>query len=353
MGENIKILIVDDAAFIVKAVTEILEKDPDIEVVGVARTGREGLEKIKELKPDVVTLDVDMPIMDGISALRHIMIEAPTAVVMLSSLFTHGDITFEAMRLGVVDFLPKPSGAVSKNISDARREILDRVKIAKSMHLKNIHRVKVKKITNGDKFSETFPRQTPEFLVAVGTTLGGPNTIIRLMSQLSPDLPASVVITLEISPRIMPEFVKAFNDYTPWKIVIAKPGMELESGVGYIFAYEDPLIIESNKNNLPSFSKPDNGQRPLDGIFSSVAKNFGPNALGVLLTGIGDDGVKGFGEIKTCLGVTIAQNCHTCVYPNLSQCASESGFVDFIVESDSLCSRISRTIEIKKEMSSL
>ncbi len=115
MSDKIKVLIVDDASFMVKALTNILKSDSGIEVVGNAKNGREALEKIRQLRPDVVTLDVDMPIMDGISAVRHIMINEPVPIVMLSSLFDHGEITFEALRLGVVDFLPKPSGAISRS----------------------------------------------------------------------------------------------------------------------------------------------------------------------------------------------------------------------------------------------
>jgi len=133
MDEKIKVLIVDDAAFMVKAIKEIMEADSRIEVVGSARNGQEGLEMIKSLKPDVITLDVDMPVMDGIRAVRHIMIECPVPIVMLSSLSAHGEITFEALRLGVVDFLPKPSGAISKDIHRSRNEIIDRVKIAASV----------------------------------------------------------------------------------------------------------------------------------------------------------------------------------------------------------------------------
>ena len=141
MEEKIKVLVVDDASFMVKAVSDILKSDPQIEVVGSARNGQEGLDKIKELQPDVITLDVDMPVMDGIKTVRHVMIESPVPIVMLSSLFSDGAITFEALRLGVVDFVPKPSGAISQDIHNAKQEILDRVKIAASMHIENSSRL--------------------------------------------------------------------------------------------------------------------------------------------------------------------------------------------------------------------
>ncbi|MCI5209776.1 MAG: response regulator, partial [Candidatus Electrothrix sp. ATG2] len=112
MNKKLKVLVVDDATFMTKAISDLLESDSDIEVAGVANNGLEGLEKIKELQPDVITLDIDMPVMDGLQAVRHIMIESPVPIVVLSSLFSDGSITFEALRLGVVDFVAKPSGAI-------------------------------------------------------------------------------------------------------------------------------------------------------------------------------------------------------------------------------------------------
>jgi two-component system chemotaxis response regulator CheB len=143
MEEKLKVLVVDDASFMIKAVSEFLESDPGIEVVGSAKNGLEGIEKIKELHPDVITLDIDMPVMDGISAMRHIMIESPVPVVVLSSLSGDGSITFEALRLGVVDFVPKPSGAISADINSSKQQIIDRLKIAHSVNFENIRRVKL------------------------------------------------------------------------------------------------------------------------------------------------------------------------------------------------------------------
>ncbi len=117
MEKKIKVLVVDDALFMRKAVTDILEEDADIQVLDTAKDGKEGLSKIKKLRPDVITLDIDMPVMDGLTAIRHIMIESPVPIVVLSSLFSDGAITFDALRLGVVDFVPKPSGAISEDIT--------------------------------------------------------------------------------------------------------------------------------------------------------------------------------------------------------------------------------------------
>lgn len=349
MDEKIKVLIVDDAAFMVKAVKEIMQADGGIEVVGSARNGQEGLEKIKSLRPDVITLDVDMPVMDGIKAVRHIMIESPVPIVMLSSLSAHGDITFEALRLGVVDFLPKPSGAISKDIHESRKDIIDRVKIAASVVMRNIHRIKLGHYDVKSGLAERYGFQSLEYVIVVGTTLGGPNTVINLMSKLSPQLPAAVVAVQEISPKILPGFVKKFDEHTSWRIEAAAEGTVLEQGACYICSHNDPFVIGMNTGQ-GAFLRADSGsERPLDQLFISAAQVFEQNTIGVLLTGTGDDGKDGFAEIKQKFGTTIAQDTDTCVYPNLTQCAIESGVVDHVVEVNKLYTQIESIINSRTE----
>lgn len=347
MNEKIKVLIVDDASFMVRALREILESDTGIEVVGSAKNGKVALDKIRELKPDVVTLDVDMPVMDGISAIRHIMIEQPTPIVMLSSLFKHGDITFEALRLGVVDFLPKPSGAISRDIHQQGKVIADRVKIAASQRLENVHRVKLAKIDARDRLVERYGFQELDYLISIGTTLGGPNSIIRLMSQLSPQLPAAIVVVQEIAENILPEFVRQFNDYTPWKVEAGEENIILESGSCYLCSNQNPMTVHINQNNEPCLKVNGIGVKPLNALFASAAEIFEQNAIGILLTGIGNDGEEGFAAIKKKSGLTIAQNSNTCVYPNLTKCAIEHGVVDVVTDIDHLCEQIENAMSTK------
>lgn len=343
MGDKIKVLIVDDATFMVKAIREILESDPGIEVVGVAKNGLECLQKIKELRPDVITLDVDMPIMDGIKAVRHIMIESPVPIVMLSSLSEHGDITFEAIRLGVVDFLPKPSGAISHDIHEVQQQIIDRVKIATSVSMKNIHRVRLEG-KNNEEFNERYGYHALEYIITIGTTLGGPNTVINMMSMLSPTLPATMVVVQEISPKIIPAFARQFAEQTSWRVEAGSPGKVLEQGVCYICSNEEPMQVERNEDNDICLVAQKNNDKPLNTLFSSASSVFGTNTVGVLLTGIGDDGAEGFSAIRDNAGITIAQSTNTCVYPNLTQCAIDSGHVDYIVDGNLLAGKIESVV---------
>lgn len=349
MTNKTKVLIVDDAAFMVKALRDILESDAGIEVVGSAKNGQEALEKIKQLNPDVVTLDVDMPVMDGIRAIRHIMIELPVPIVMLSSLFSHGDITFEALRLGVVDFLPKPSGAISKDIHEQGNQIIERVKIAATQRIDNVHRVKLTKLDAQGQSTEHYGFQELDFVIAMGTTLGGPNTIIRLMSQLSPDLPAAVVVTQEIAPNILSEFVKQFNGYTPWKVAVGEENKIIEQGVCYICSYNNPMSLQLNDLQEPCLMPSSGDAKPLDSLFSTAADIFEQHVIGVLLTGVGDDGQHGFAAIREKAGTTIAQDTETCVYPNLTQCAIDHGVVDVIVADDKIWQQIETAIYTKTD----
>ena len=340
MNNKIKVLIVDDATFMVKALRDILDSDHDIEVVGSARNGKDAVEKIKKLRPDVITLDVDMPVMDGIQAVRHIMIECPVPIVMLSSLFAHGDITFEALRLGVVDFLPKPSGAISKDIHSQRAELVDRVKLAASIKLHNVQRVKLRKVDAQDDITSRYQYQSLDYLITIGTTLGGPGSIIRLLSSLPQDVPAAVVATQDIEPKIIPEFVNEFDQYSSWKIEAGNRETVLQQGVCYICSTREPVSVSVNEQNEPVLMPVVGAPSPLNTLFTSAAEVFENHTVGMLMTGHGSDGKEGFAEIQRHGGVTLAQETQTCVYPNLTQCAIEGGVVDKVVSISDLSSQL-------------
>ncbi len=344
MSDPIKALIVDDALFMRKAIMEILETDSKLQIVGTAHDGLDGLKKIKELKPDVVTLDIDMPRMDGLAAIRHIMIESPVPVVVLSSLFSDGAVTFEALRLGVVDFVPKPSGAISEDMDKSRRQIVDRVKIASNVNFQNIRRVRIQSETEESEHSNKDGGSSLEYLVALGTSLSGPNTVIRLMTRLASSLPAAVVVVQEIAPQILPAFVEKFNDHVPWEVKMAEDGRVIEQGVCYISSNEQALRIERNENDQPCMSLGDAEANPLNILFETAAETFDDKTIGVMLTGIGDDGSEGFGRIRELGGVTIAQDMQCCVYPNLTQHAIEMGTVTNIANEAQLPKAIESSI---------
>lgn len=342
MMEPIKVLVVDDAAFMRKAVTGILDSDPGLAVVGTARNGREALERIAELKPDVVTLDIDMPIMDGLTAIRHIMIECPVPIVVLSSMFADGAVTFDALRLGVVDFMPKPSGAVSRDIESAKQQLIDRTKIAAGVRMENVRRVRLRRSEAKERLAERYGYRPMEFILSIGTSLGGPNTVIRLLSQLPIDVPAAVVVVQEIAPQILPEFVRCFDEHTDWRVSASEDGQPLEQGVCYIHSNARSLEVQTGADGLSYLSLGDPAPDPLNRLFASAAEAFGAHAIGVMLTGTGDDGARGFARIREQSGVTIAQDQSCCVYPNLTDNVTHRGLVDLVIDEKRLPDTIRR-----------
>jgi two-component system chemotaxis response regulator CheB len=234
MTVPVKVLVVDDSLFMSRGIREILEGDSQITVVGTSSNGEDCLKKIKLLQPDVVTLDIDMPGMGGLSVIRHIMIQSPVPVVVLSSLFCYGDVTFEALQLGVVDFVPKPSGMIYEYKGQLHNMIIDRVKNASSVNLNNIQRANIK--PNRVNLQEAAPTVSTDLkkVITLGAGLSGANSLIRLATQLSPALPCAMVALLEMAPQVLPAFVEKFNQRVPWRIVMAEDGQPVEPGVCYI-----------------------------------------------------------------------------------------------------------------------
>lgn len=196
----VRTLVVDDAPLMRKVIQEILAKNRDIEVVGTAVHGQDCLDKIPQLKPEVVTLDIDMPVMNGITAVKNIMVRHQIPIVIISSLVQDGYFAFEALRLGVMDFLPKPSKVVNTDWASEEELVRMRVRAAAGMQVHRMRRVRRHKKSP----VITDHRQTaPSSIVAMGTTLAGPNTIMHIVTQLNPEFSGAVVALQEIHPRIL------------------------------------------------------------------------------------------------------------------------------------------------------
>jgi two-component system, chemotaxis family, protein-glutamate methylesterase/glutaminase len=341
MLKKISVLVVDDSTFMRRAISDILKTDPDIEISGTAKNGLEALKMTKILNPDVIIMDIDMPVMDGLTSLRHMMIESPKPTVVLSSMFSDGAVTFEALRLGVVDFVPKPSGAISDDIDTAKQNLLDRIKLAKSVNMSNVRRVRISRWKQEESIVDLYRFRSLDYILAIGTTLSGPNTVMRLLSGLSPKIPASVVVVQEISPKILPSFVRHFDEHVPWKVEVARQDTVLEQGTCYISSTKEKPSIKSNSEGSAIIAFSESQSRPLDLLFSSASEVFQQNTIGVLLTGIGNDGAKGMANIRKVSGVTLAQEAQTCVYPNLTDHAVKCGVIDIVLNEAKLC----RTIE--------
>jgi two-component system chemotaxis response regulator CheB len=285
--------------------------------------------------------------MNGLSAVRHIMIQYPIPIVVFSSLFTYGDVTFEALELGVVDFIPKPSGMAPGNMQHLKKQIVDRIKIASRVNIENLRRVNTKSKLPDREISYSSTPPTLDNIIAVGAGFSGTNSVIRLVSQLSPNLPGAIIASIEMSPKILPAFVEKFNTRVSWDVAMVEDGQEVKAGACYIGSNENTIHVSRNRNNAPCFRIDGKTANPLNALFKSSVGIFNLNTIGVMLTGLGDDGADGFSKIQAYSGVTIAQDTQYCVYPNLTQNAIDHGAGTYAVGEDRLPCAIESSLAVR------
>jgi two-component system chemotaxis response regulator CheB len=335
----IKVVTVDDSAFMRKAIETMLQKDPMIKVVGTARNGAEGLELVRRLDPDVVTLDIEMPEMDGLTALRHIMMEMPRPVLMVSSLTTDGaEATLKAMELGAVDFIPKQLSKVSLDIIKIEEELREKVKTVAR------RRFRAPKAAAAPEKVET--ASVPERagvrgaqkrdLVAVGVSTGGPPAVQRMLAGLPADYPAAVLIAQHMPAAFTAPFAKRLDGACKLSVKEAEHGEKLAPGTVYVAPGGKHLGIEQKVSRIDvtvSEEPNDALYRPsVDELMRSVARGVGKRALGVILTGMGSDGREGVGELKSKGGRTLAQSDATCVVYGMPKAIVDAGLADRIVD---------------------
>ncbi|MBN1572386.1 MAG: response regulator [Deltaproteobacteria bacterium] len=309
--KKIRVLIVDDADFMRRALTRILEADPDIEVVGYGKTGREGIDAIRELRPDVVTLDIDMPEMDGITALKHIMIKYPTPVVVVSALTHQGQITFESLRLGVVDFLPKPSGSVSRDMELQKEDLIRKIKIASAVDIEKVRRARIRAFEKKGKRGAW----SKKGILVIGTSLGGPNNLIRFISKLPEDFPLPIVVTQDISPVILESFVEKFDSVSPIRIRKAEDGVWLDASTAYISSLDKAVTFERNRSGDVVLRVNSSEGNSIDKMMVSAAEVMRSGTIGFLFAGAEDDGVKGLMKINDMGGETLMENGNSYIFP--------------------------------------
>lgn len=323
---KIGVLVIDDSALIRKLLTELLNRDPQIEVLDSASDPLIAREKIKKYNPDVLTLDVEMPKMDGITFLRNLMRLRPMPVVMVSTMTEQGaEVTLEALELGAVDFVTKPKIDVVESIDDYAAEIIEKVKIASKARVRSIEdRPKPDKVEpklSADAILEKkvggkSHLKTTEKIIAIGASTGGTEAIREVLEHMPASSPA-IVVTQHIPVTFSASFAKRMDSISALTVVEASDGDQIIPGHAYIAPGDRHLIVERSGaryycrlNDGP----PVNRHIPsVDVLFRSVAQNVGPNAIAVMLTGMGDDGAKGMLEMKNNGAPTIAQDEKTSV----------------------------------------
>ncbi len=325
----ITVLIVDDSAFMRQTLTRLLSEDPEIQVVGVARDGEEAVRLVKTLDPDVVTLDVEMPGMDGLTALSIIMRQHPVPVLMISSLTQRGaSATIRALSLGAVDFIPKPGGPVSVGMSSISTEIRDKVK--------NCARARVRR---REPPAEAASTQTKKVymgrpagkVVVIAASTGGPAALETVLSALPGDLRASVLVVQHMPPGFTASLARRLNNMSALRIAEASDGAALTDGTGWVAPGGRHMSVTARTVHVhdgPAL----HGVRPAaDLTMISAADAFGSDTIGVVLTGMGKDGTTGTRWIKSKGGRTIAQDEETSVIYGMPKNAAEAGYIDRIL----------------------
>lgn len=313
-----KVLIVDDSALVRQLLTEMLRGDADLEVVGTAADPFAAREKIKVLRPDVITLDVEMPRMDGVTFLENLMRLRPTPVVMVSSLTQKGaEVTLRALELGAVDFVSKPTVDLAGTLHLYAGELIAKVKMAAGA---NVNRriaatSSVAPKLSADAILPTAQRggllRTTERIIAIGASTGGTEALREVLCALPPDAPA-VVISQHIPAAFSKPFAERLDKAAAMKICQAEDGQYILPGHAYVAPGDRHLLMERDGARYLcrlSDGPPVNRHRPsVDVMFRSVAQKVGPNAVGVILTGMGDDGARGLKEMLDAGAHTVAQD---------------------------------------------
>lgn len=352
----VRILIVDDSAFMRNALTTMLSSDPEIKIVGTARDGLEAIEKVQSLKPDVVTMDVEMPRMDGIAALKHIMETDPLPVIMVSSITTEGaKVTLDALDLGAVDFIPKNLSELSVNIVKIKEILIDKIKQIgrKGLVLKRIRPAAAAACPKTVAAPPHLPLRTTGDrrvgIVSVGTSTGGPKALQEIITKLPKNFPAPIVIAQHMPPNFTGPFAERLNQLSQIEVREAVDGEPLKPGVALIAPGRGHMRVVRARGIETVISISENKEdfiyRPsVDALMSSVAEYYPGRALGVILTGMGNDGLKGLINLKKTGGRIFAQDEESCVVYGMPKAVVDAGIADKVLSLDEMAGEIINSV---------
>ncbi|MCE1254710.1 MAG: chemotaxis response regulator protein-glutamate methylesterase [Anaerolineae bacterium] len=347
----VRVLVVDDSAFMRFTISKHLNETPGISVIGAARDGREALELIPKLNPDVITLDVEMPRLDGLSTLREIMTSFPRPVVMLSSLTSEGTVeTVQALTLGAVDFVAKPE--FKANINSVLQEVSEKVLKASKARVWSIKR----QVSTGTTASLKQPivenKQKPrplsrqEKVVVIGSSTGGPRALNAVIPSLPEKLPAAVVVIQHMPAGFTRSLAERLDAASRLKVKEAEPGDTLEVGKvlmapgGFHMVFDNQGFVTLNQN------PPVHGVRPaVDVTLISLAQLYGNRIVSVILTGMGNDGTNGAGLVHGSGGWVIAEAEESCVVWGMPRSVTEAGFTNQVVPLTEVAQSIVKAVE--------
>lgn len=365
---RIRVLVVDDSPLMRRSISKILESTPDIQVVGTACNGQEAVEFARKYRPDVITLDVIMPVMDGLTALKQIVKQTNSRVIMVSSeTFDGSRQTIEALSSGAVDYVTKTSGQVSLDIGKISSQLVSKVRAAfngKTMVFGQVSSAGKKfrqiidelisreNLASGQATGEDYPKNVKRDVVAIASSTGGPAALQLILSSLPKDLPAGIVIVQHITEGFSQTLADKLNSISSLEVRLCsgmediRPGLALLAPSGFHLSVKrigPRLLAVLGSEPADSLHKPS-----ADVLFHSVANACADKCCAVILTGMGDDGARGMKEIKDRGGLTIAQNENTSVIFGMPKAAIEIGAVHMVVPVGEIASRIMSSLITEK-----
>jgi two-component system chemotaxis response regulator CheB len=349
MKQKIRVLVVDDSAFMRKLLTEVIESDPQYTVIKTARDGIEALKAVEDLKPDVVTLDIELPEIDGLTCVAYIMEEFPTPIVVVTGFSRFmGEDTIRALEYGAVGLVRKPKGSLSESMEKLKQELLSQIKLTSWVDKSKLTPVKISEGKEGAV--KPIPRATTK-IVAIGSSSGGPRALSQVIPLLPANLPAGVLVVQHIPGEFISSLAQRLSIESKLKVKVAEDMEPIQQGKVLIAPTEYRCRIESTGKKgeaikLISPSKTENFHFTLaDDPMISLAPIYGQNGCGVVLTGMGNDGTEGLRAIRKYGGYTIAEDRSTCIVYGMPKSAVEAGVVDKVVPLHRIAEEIVKRVE--------
>jgi two-component system chemotaxis response regulator CheB len=350
-----RVLVVDDSALVRQIVTRILSETPRIEVVGFARNGVEAVAMVRELHPDVVTLDIQMPEMDGIEALKHIVRDSNARVVMLSSL-DDPETTYRALEAGAVEFIAKPHEGMASSMGRLSTDLVRAVRTAYAVSPNK--RVSTNVPAAGEPQQQAREPQEPQLeptltdplqIVCIASSTGGPLALERVFAGLRTDTPTAYLVVQHLPAGFAGSFAARLGRVAGFTIVEAADGMRIRSGFGYVAPWGTHMQVTGAPGAATLIRLVDgptlHGLKPsADPLFESAAESYGPAVTGVVLTGMGSDAALGLLAVRAAGGATIAQDEDTSVVWGMPGAAVKLGAAQYVVPIDRVAAEIRRTL---------
>lgn len=340
MDRVLRVLVIDDSAYVRKVVRQMLSRSPFIEVVGTARDGREALELVEQLRPDVITCDLIMPELDGVGFVREQMRRRPLPIIIMSIASETGDAALTALDAGAVDFVQKPTALATEKIFEVGGELVEKVKAAGSIQLARIHGGDV----NGDAaeapVAATAGSRAVD-VVVIGISTGGPQALKKLIPQLRADFPVPLTMVMHMPVGYTEMYARKLDEMSALDVREAREGDELRAGLALLAPAGRHLSfrrVEDGRVVAHLDARPfDTLHRPsVDVMFQSAAEVYGERVLGVVMTGMGDDGKQGSAWVKARGGLIYTESEETCVVYGMPLSVVEAGLSDRVVPLDGM-----------------